>query len=496
MGVIDKTHIVRLWKAQPKGKSEITSEGDNDPKLVNNPTSHLPRPEAKRGLRDYIKMVHILIVSLLIELTIPAYAYSQGQLPPKPQSMAQDSLTLNQCIDIALRNSPQVAITKGNISKAKINLRDAQSGFLPQVNLSGGYGINNLNNRFAWDEKHYSLSLSASMNPFASGKKLINVAKSKTSLSSVREGYRLTKASLVLEVTRKYYSLLKAEELLGLKIQSLNQRRTHLDFAQTQYGLGLVPRADVLKAEVDLASAQVDSLQAVGNLGLARAELNDKLGLSLDYPVEVKSVKLAKAPPSDLDSCLTQALAHRPELAQQRLNLSIMKDNLKLAEIDRLPLFTLKGSYNVYADRFVFGGVPLNHENWERNRDWQVGLGLSFPIFDGGVGCRAIQGAKIGINEAKLNYEELERGVKLEVKSAHLNLVTSLKRIELTDKQVKSARESYEVALGRYKTGVAPITEVIDAEVALTSSKVNHISAIYDYLLAKTTLQKAMDKLF
>ena len=350
--------------------------------------------------------------------------------------------------------------------------------------------------RFAWDEKHYSLSLSASMNPFAGGKKFLTVSKSQASFSSARESYRLTKASLILDVTRKYYSLLKAEELFRLKIGSLNQRRTHLDLAQTQYGLGLVPRADVLKAEADLASAQVDSLQAEGNLGLAKAELNDALGLSLDHPIEIRPVKLAKASPPDLDSCLAQALAHRPELTQQKLTQSIMRDNLKLAKIDRLPLLTLTGSYNVYADRFVFGGVPLNRENWERNRDWQVGLGLSFPIFDGGVRCRAIQGAKIGINETELNYEELEREVKLEVKSAHLNLVTSLKRIELTDKQVRSAKESYEVTLGRYKTGVAPITEVIDAEVALTNSKVNHISAIYDYLLAKAALQKALGNLF
>jgi len=250
-----------------------------------------------------------------------------------------------------------------------------------------------------------------------------------------------------------------------------------------------------LKAEVDVISAQVDSLQAAGNLKVAKAKLNDAMGISLDYPIKIRSVKSAKEAPPDLDTCLSQALTRRQELAQQKLNLSIMRGNLRLAKIERLPTFTVTGRYNVYADKFAFGGVPVNRENWNKNTDWRVGIGLSFPIFDGGVKWRAIEAAKINVNEAELNYEELEKEIKLEVKSAHLNLVTALKKIELTEKQVKSAEESYDAALGRYKAGVAPITEVIDAEVALANSRVNHISTVYDYFLAKATLEKAMGQL-
>lgn len=443
-----------------------------------------------------MRKVGILAACIVVEFSIPILAYSAQNGRDRVGTAPEDSLTLDQCIAIALKNSHKVAITKGNISKARINLKDARSGFLPEIYLYGGYNLNDAYSRFEWNEKYYNLSISASTTPFASGKKLINVAKSKASLSSAQEGYRLTKASLALDVTKRYYSLLEASELLGLKKQSLAQKRIHLEFAKTQYGLGLVPRADVLKAEVDVISAQVDSLQAVGNLRVAKAELNDAIGISLDYPIKIRSVKLAKEAPPDLDTCLSQALAHRPELTQQELNLSIMGDNLRLAKIERLPTLTITGAYEVYADRFVFGGVPLNQGNWDKNTDWRVGIGLSFPIFDGGVKWRAIEAAKIDVNEAGLNYEELEKEIKLEVKSAHLNLVTALKKIELTEKQVKSAEESYDKALGRYKTGVAPITEVIDAEVTLTNSKVNHISAIYDHLLAKVTLKKAMGNLF
>ncbi len=457
-----------------------------------------PRTTARKA-GQYIQ--HIMKVGLLmacLTIGLPTTAFTNPE-EPKGQTLkplSNDSLTLNQCIAIALRNSHRVAITKGEISKAKINLKDARAGFLPEVYLSGGYTLNNIYDELEWNEKHYNLTLSASMSPFAGGRKLINVSNSKASLSVAQEGYRLTQASLVLDVTRKYYNLLKAEEIWRVKLHSLSQKRTHLDFAQTKYGLGIVPRADILKAEADVASAQVDSLQAKGNLELARAELNDAMGLSLDFPLKIKPVRFVQEKPPRLDSCLSQALSHRPELAQKRLTLTIMENNLKLVQIERWPSLSLTGSYNVYADKFVFGGVPVNRGNWDKNTDWRVGLALNFPIFDGGIRCRAIQEAEININEAKLNLEELEKEIKLEIKSAHLNLVTALKKVELTKKVVESAEESYNAALGRYKTGVAPITEVIDAEVALTNSKVNYMSAIYDYHLAKVILKKTIGSLF
>ena len=89
----------------------------------------------------------------------------------------------------------------------------------------------------------------------------------------------------------------------------------------------------------------------------------------------------------------------------------------------------------------------------------------------------------------------LEKEINLEVKLAHLNLSTTFKKTGLTNKQVESAEESYNAALGRYKTGVAPITEAIDAAVVLSNSKVNHTKAIYDYLLAKAILKKVMGRL-
>jgi outer membrane protein len=441
-----------------------------------------------------MQKTELLVVGLLVVFVAPACAY------PAPDSNAPaeasgDSLSLELCLEIAVSKSYQVAIAEGYVTKAEIGVKDAKSGFLPDLYLSGGYNVTDTFNRPQWSPEYYSLSLAASISPFNGGRNFINTARSRESLASAQQSRRLAEINLILDVMAKYYSLLEASEILELRRESLAQKRTHLEFARAQFDLGLVPRSDVLKTEVAVVAGEVDSLEADGNLGIARAELNDAMGIRLDNPIRIIPVEVAREKPPTPQECLDEAFKHRPELLQQRAGLAIGKHNVKLAKVEMWPKLTLTGSYNSYVDRFLFDDLPINRENWADNTDWRVGIGLGLPIFDGGVTQRAVQAAEIDLKESELEYLDWEKRVNLEVKSAHLNLVTALRRIDLTEKEVESAQESYDAALGRYKTGVAPITEAIDAAVALSNSKVGHTRGIYDYLLSRAQLSKAIGRL-
>jgi outer membrane protein len=436
----------------------------------------------------------ILLVGLVAGC-IAASSASGGTGGDAAMVATGDSLNLERCLEIALANSNRIAIAEGDVIQAEMGVKDAWSGFLPEVYLTGGYDLTDTFNRLQWNENHYSLSLGASISPFDGGRTFINTAKSRETLSSVEQSHRLAVSDLVLDVMGKYYNLLEASEILDLRKESLVQKRTDLEFAKAQFDLGLVPRSDVLKAEVAVAAGEVDSLEADGKLAIAHAELNDAMGIELDHPTIVTPVAIAIETPPDLDACMDEALANRPELLQRQSGMAIGEHNVKLAQIERWPKLVITGSYNAYVDRFVFDDLPLNRGNWEDNSDWRVGVGLSFPIFDGGVTRRAIRAARIDLEESELNYSDWKKQVDLEVKSAHLSLTTALRRLDLTEKQVESAQESYDAALGRYRNGVAPITEVIDAAVALSDSKVGQTAAVYDYLLARAGLRQAMGRL-
>jgi len=439
-------------------------------------------------------MAKISIMFLWVVILIfPIVCYSQTKECSAGLSSPEGILAIEQCIEIALKNSYEIAIGRGSVKKAEINLKDAKAGRLPELNLSGGYNLNNTYNRLEWDENHYDLAISASIIPYTGGRTRINIMKSQTLLDIARENYRLTEITLVLEVINKYYNLLEASEILIFKKESLSQKKRHLEFAEAQFILGLTPKTDILKAEVDVANAELELLQADGNVELAQAELNDVMGIDLENPTKIKPITLTKEEYPDFTTCIKEALSHRPEILQKQANLTINRYNLKLAQKDRLPSFVITGTYNVYVDKIT--GSISDRVNLDESTDWGIGIGFSFPLFEGGIRSRALQTAKIELNEAELNYLELEKEINLEVKLTHLNLVTAFKKIELTEKQVKSAEENYNTALGMYKTGVASITEVIDAELALSNSKVNNIKAIYEYLLAQAVLKKNTGKL-
>jgi len=441
-----------------------------------------------------MERIGVLLMGLVAVSIAPA---CEGAVPgsPAPAEAPGDTLSLEQCLQVALSNSNQVSIAEGDVVKAELGVKDAWSEFLPEVNLSGGYDLTDRFNRLEWSQNHYSLSLGAAVSPFNGGRNFINTAKSRETVSAAEQSRRLTIINLILDVMSRYYDLLEASQILELRKESLEQKRTHLAFAEAQFELGLVPRSDVLKAEVAVLSGSIDSLEADGNLLLAEAELNDVMGIGLDHATKIRPVTVVKEGPPPLDDCLNEAFENRPELLQQESNLEVRRYNVRLAEIERWPKLTLSGSYNAYVDRFLFDGLPVNRTNWEDNTDWRVGIGLSFPVFDGGIARRSVRAARIDLQESELDYSDWKKQVDLEVKSARLSLVTALKRIDLTEKEVESAQESYDAALGRYRTGVAPITEVIDAAVALSDSKVGNTSAIYDYLLRGARLRQAMGRM-
>ena len=419
-----------------------------------------------------------------------------GSPATQEEGVLRGALSIEECIEIALENSPLISVAEGSVKKSELDVGDAKANFLPEVDLSGGYYIDKTYNTFEWNQDHYDLNISASIQPFSSGRTYLDIERTNANLTSAREGYRLTRMDLIMEVISRYYNLIKASQMLELRVSTLEQKEYQLNFSKAQFELGMVPRADTLKAKAALEGARVDLHETNGEHLIRKAELNEIMGMDLDSAISVKEIELKDLDVPEFDSVLAVAYENRPDIKQQESSIAASKYNMMLAWTNRLPTLTLTGGYSLNAERFAFEDLPLNRTNLDDNSEWSVGLVLSFPIFDGGVKSRAIKKANIDLNNARLEYENLQKQVKLEVKSAHINLENASKKIELTQRQVASAEESYEAALGRYKNGLAPITEVIDAEVALTEGQINFIGSKYDFLEAEALLKKAAGVLY
>ncbi|MEK7813418.1 MAG: TolC family protein, partial [Candidatus Desantisbacteria bacterium] len=151
-----------------------------------------------------------------------------------------------------------------------------------------------------------------------------------------------------------------------------------------------------------------------------------------------------------------------------------------------LPDITMQGNCNMDADQLI------NKHNWNESTSWEISIKTSLPIFDVGKAKRGVIKADINLANTRTNVDQLKKEIALEVKKAYLTVMSQKKMIETTEKQVAQAKESFESAQGRYKSGITPMYEVTDAQTSLNNARTSYVKAVYDYQIAIFSLKKAI----
>ena len=158
-----------------------------------------------------------------------------------------------------------------------------------------------------------------------------------------------------------------------------------------------------------------------------------------------------------------------------------------------------KGALNAAKSgwRPYVNGVASNNWNqgdWpgDDNENWAIGLNLSMNVFDSGVTGSKVDAAKANLMQAEESYRQDADTVRLDVRNCYNNLREAEKRIHTTKVAVTEAEEDYRIAQVRYANGVGTNTDVMDAEVALTTARNNYNTAMYDYNTSHNALMTSM----
>jgi outer membrane protein TolC len=155
-------------------------------------------------------------------------------------------------------------------------------------------------------------------------------------------------------------------------------------------------------------------------------------------------------------------------------------ESVKLVKKDYLPSFSGAINYGLGGQ-----GFPLDN-------GWSFGANATIPVFNGYLTKNQVNEAKSNVEVSKSNIEILKQTVYLQVKQAYLNITESEKRIPLVQLMVDQAGQNLELANGRYNIGVGNSIELNDAEINYNNAQLSYIQALYDYNLAKSSLEKAM----
>jgi len=316
---------------------------------------------------------------------------------------------------------------------------------------------------------------------------------------------------LISDVKAAWYSSLLAEEQVRVAEQSVTRsRRTHEEVSR-QVSQGTAPKFQRLSAEVELSNLETALVQAE----VLSAATRDNLRLLLGVPVD-NQLRLRGNLEADLnndflsvsaDDAALAALTRRPDLEQARIGIKLEHIQLQVAKSEYLPNLDAFANFNwlgnvpdnrqvvssVAGDPFSFTSrdkTYFDDSYWDRSVN--VGLRLSWTLFNGLASHRRIQQRKIAVQQAENDVEFLNRAIRLEVEQALRSVRASHTRMVGQRKNVATAELNFEYAEARLKEGVATPLEVREASSQLDQTRLNYLQAVHDYLVAQSTFDTAV----
>ncbi|MCL4550829.1 MAG: TolC family protein [Bacteroidetes bacterium] len=399
----------------------------------------------------------------------------------------QDTLTIEKCIDIALKNNPQLRIAENSYELSSSNLTGVRSVLFPQISLQSNYAKNGGTFFFGptarpADYENYAVGFQAQQLVFDFGKTFSRVSATADLKDASLQDLISAKQNLILSTYLAYFSYLQAERIQKVNLESLLQAKEHLDQAEKFYEVGKKPQFDVLKAKTDEANAKVNLITSQNNLIISKLQLENVLNTKLGDNFQLRdNLELSKDTVS-LDNALKISYLNRPELIGSKYRVEANKSFVTAVWTANLPTISATGGY-------TWRGYALN-QNFLNS--WNVGLSFSLPLFQGFALDAGIDQAKANLNIAEAQYDYSLQTVNLDVQQQYASVKLALAKIDATKSLVQQAEEAFKLAEARYKEEVGSPIEITDARVTLLNAQTIYIQSLYDYQVANVRLQKAM----
>jgi len=437
----------------------------------------------------------------LLTLLVPLASTAQGKV-----------LTMEEAVQIALKQNPTLEAAKLTFSMAREAEREAWTRYFPTLKFNYNYT--------RWNEEQHVRLQAVEIPPLFPGMQPVTLKPGNviTSRQNVYEYYftlqqpiftgwaitaahrmailtarqaeleaQETRLEVAYNVKKAYLGILIAkrmEEVAELAVKQLSQ---HLFVAKNFFEKEMIPRNDLLKSQVALAQAKQDLVRARNNVSVAKATLNAILHRDVTHPIRVKDMDLLPRPSFSLKEAIQKALDQRPIVEAARKGVEKGKEGIRLARSDYFPHIMVEGVYRKHGNHPNCNGDDLTDAE-----DWRLTAGLEWSLFEMGRTRHQVEKARLGELKALAQLKEVEDKVALEVQDAYLAMKAAFTNIDTARKAVDQAKENFRVTEERYKEQIDTSTEVLDAQTLLTQAQTYYYRALYQYNLAVARLLRVM----
>lgn len=428
------------------------------------------------------------------------------------QAAAQNTvvLTLDECISYALQNNPDAKNAALELLASKAIIRQNLATGLPQINgtfdftynaaipliflpnVPGSPGFNPDNPseivglRFGVD---FQSGLGVRIDQMIfDGSYFVGLKAAKT--LNTLTAFDKEKAEIdVRETVKKaYFTVLVNDERRRIFEVNLDRVETLLRETEALYEAGFVEKIDVSRTKVQRNNLKTELDKIVAATAISVEVLKLQMGLPSEYTLELAETIRDFNNLTEVTELLATDINRRVELDQLKTNMDLTRLDLKNNQIQYMPRLNAFVTYNRSGASLVL--PELYSSDWFTAAF--VGVNLTIPIFDGFSKAARIQQNRVQLRQLENQQNFLKQSFDVEVYQAKVSLQNSIASLQLQVENIELATEVFEMAKIKFQEGVGSNLEVVDADSALKEAENNYFAALYDALIAKVDLEKAL----
>lgn len=418
-------------------------------------------------------------------------------------------LKLADALTYALENNPSAKNARLQLLISKATIKETTARGLPQIN--GAYNLDYnpkipvvfLPNQPPFGDPsipsdvipaRFGVSYSSGLGLTVSqmifdGSFFVGLRAAKTLLDLTNKDLKKAEIDVIENVKKAYFGVLVNQQRIRLAEANLSRIDTLLKETTALQEAGFVEKLDVSRVQVQRNNSYTQLQRSQTGLDISKQILKLQMGMPMEYEV-ILAESLEKLSPKE------ESLALLGEEGAERVELEQVSTQLTLAGLD------LKNNQSQYMPKIDFIGNTrrsgagneldrvFNSSNWFGSS--LVGLSMSVPIFDGFSKAARIQKNRVQINQLENQRSFLKESFKNELYAAKANLRNDLSLLDVQEANLQLATEVYQIARIKYKEGVGSNLEVVEADAALIQAEINYLGAIYDGLISKINLEKAL----
>ncbi len=391
--------------------------------------------------------------------------------------LSAETLTLEECIDIARSSNPSIQQTELNSEIGKSRVRQAYSSVMPSLSVSTGLSSSNTT---SWDLGS-SYGLSAGMTLYAPGM-YSSIKSAKLSSQANRLTGLNTKNDIVSQVSMLYYRILSTKRMIEVYKGNIEVAEENLKKTRSMYEQHVITESDVLKSEVQKGDFESQLLNQKQLYTSYIRSMNVLLGRDPRTEFDVVDVDVEHVVIPNYEEARSMMLKDNPQYGSAVFQEKVSKVLVSASKEAFLP--SVSGSYT-HSDSYDPAVTATN----------SVGVTASWTLFNGLSRRETVQQSKLQLEQAELTVDNTVRLLDQQLSDLYTQFETYTTMIDINERRLESARRDFEIVNQQYELGKNTILERMQSQLAVLSAESSLVEAKYSRKMVEAEILKLINKI-